>query len=130
MTLLAMLFLRRRIAMMNRIYIAGPMAGIKDFNFPEFDRAAEDLRFNGWEVFSPAERDKGEYGDDFLESERGDIDDVIGRGFDLRAALAADMEWIALNADAIFMLRGWENSKGAQAEWALAKALSLEIYYE
>jgi hypothetical protein len=28
------------------------------------------------------------------------------------------------------MMTGWESSKGAKAEHALAKALALEVYYE
>lgn len=31
---------------------------------------------------------------------------------------------------AIYMLKGWENSKGAQQEYIYAKNLGLEIYYE
>jgi Domain of unknown function (DUF4406) len=114
----------------NRIYIAGPMSGIKDYNFPAFAEATRDLRHEGWEVFSPAERDLKEYGPEIADSEFGDISDAKAKGFDLRSALAADLDWIAHNADAVYMLRGWETSLGAQTEWALARALKLEIYYE
>ena len=40
-----------------RLYLAGPMSGIKDFNFPAFNEAAEHLRKLGYEVFNPAEDD-------------------------------------------------------------------------
>ena len=33
-------------------------------------------------------------------------------------------------ADAVFMLRGWEKSAGAVAEYALAKKIGLEIITE
>lgn len=114
----------------DKIYIAGPMQGIKDFNFPAFDFAATEWRDAGWEVFSPAERDRDVHGEDMNISPCGELEDIEHTGFDLRQALAADLEWIAMNATAIYMLRGWENSKGARAEHALAVALSLEIFYE
>ena len=84
------------------------MQGIENLNFPAFDDAAKSLREAGWEVFSPAEH----------------------KDFNLRSALAADLQWIALYAEAMFMLSGWENSKGAKCEWALAVALDLEIIYQ
>jgi hypothetical protein len=49
--------------------------------------------------------------------------------FSLRRALAYDTNWICTEADAIFMLKGWEKSRGATAEHALAIALGHEIIY-
>jgi hypothetical protein len=115
---------------MKKIYIAGPMHGIKNFNFPAFEYAAKSLRMTGWEVFSPAERDIQEYGADIADSETGSAADAAAKGFKMRTAMAADMDWICHYADAIYMLKGWENSKGAQAEWALARALSLMVLYQ
>ena len=40
----------------NSIYIAGPMSGKVDHNYPAFHAAAKFLREKGWTVFSPAER--------------------------------------------------------------------------
>lgn len=111
-----------------RIYLAGPMQGIKDFNFPAFHAAARVLRLQGnHTVFSPAEKDEEIYGKDSLKSDKGDIADT--KGFSLREALKIDMTWICDHAEAIALLPGWENSKGANAEWALAKALGLQIIY-
>ena len=37
------------------IYIAGPMTGKQDLNFPLFHREAARLRADGWTVVNPAE---------------------------------------------------------------------------
>ena len=105
-----------------KVYLAGPMRGYPNFNFPAFDAAARRLRAVGHEVFSPAERDRDKYGDIF-QTETGDESEV--HEFSLREALAADTAWITRHADAVALLPGWERSKGAQAEAALALALGL-----
>jgi hypothetical protein len=46
-----------------------------------------------------------------------------------KQALYHAMEYIWV-CDTIYMLRGWKESLGAQAELALAKALKLDIIYE
>jgi hypothetical protein len=110
------------------IYLAGPMRGIPNFNFPAFDYAAHKLRNNGFHVFSPAERDRDVHGDKLEDNPTGCEDTAAETvGFSLREALAADTEWISLHADAIALLPGWENSSGANAELALAKALGLTM---
>lgn len=98
---------------MKIIYLAGPMTGIKDYNYPEFNRAAAWLRSQGHEVFSPAELDMPGYEDPAV----------------LRKAFAVEFEFICLKANTIALLPGWEHSKGAFAEWALAKALGHELMY-
>jgi hypothetical protein len=35
-----------------------------------------------------------------------------------------------MTCDAIYMLKGWEKSKGASLEHHIAKELGLEIYYD
>ena len=107
-----------------KIYLAGPMRGYENFNFPAFDFAAAKLRQEGHEVFSPAERDRLIHGPKLENNKTGDeVEAEKTVGFSLRDALATDMDWIARNADAIALLPGWEKSSGAQAELALAKAL-------
>jgi hypothetical protein len=110
-----------------RIYLAGPMRGIPNFNFPAFAAGAALLRVQGHEVFSPAERDENRHNPRMFKG-TGDITKIEGKkGFSLREVLGADLDWIAKNADAVVLLPGWEFSKGAQAERALAIALEAAL---
>lgn len=109
-----------------KIYLAGPMRGKKDFNFPLFIKRSAQLRQLGHEVFNPAERDLKKYGSK-LKSETGNEDDIKNTGFSLRDALGADLAWICKHAEAIAVLPGWRKSKGAKAEVATAKALGLIV---
>ena len=114
-----------------KIYIAGPMRGRPQFNFPAFNAAAM-WRERGYEVFNPAERDTETHGEAMsATNETGCVEQAAAQhGFSLREALAQDAQWICLHADAIFMLHGFSDSKGAKAEKALADALGLEVIYQ
>lgn len=114
-----------------KIYLAGPMRGIPEFNFPAFHAGAEKLRAQGHEVFNPAERDIEHHGADISKGNAtGDEKQAAKEhGFNLREALHDDLTFICLKADAIALLPGWANSKGAMAERATATALGLEIIY-
>lgn len=113
----------------GKIYVAGPMRGIKYFNFPSFDMAKRKLTIEGWEVVSPADLDR-EVGFD-VKSLPEDYDwrDLGSIGFDLSKAVDRDVDAIK-KCQAIYMLDGWENSKGATAEKALAEWLGLEVLYQ
>lgn len=114
-----------------KIYLAGPMRGIAEFNFPAFMAAAAKLRTEGHDVFNPAEKDNEKHGTDISKGNVNGDEHVAAaqHGFSLREALAADMAFICTHADAIALLPGWERSKGVAAELATARALSLaEIY--
>ena len=39
-----------------KVYIAGPMSGYPDMNGPAFDKKADELRAQGYEVVNPASR--------------------------------------------------------------------------
>lgn len=106
---------------MTTVYIAGPMTGIAEFNFPAFDAAAARYRARGWTVISPAEHDR-KMGLD-TRGMKGMPSELEGFGFDLAEALMWDLRQVA-NADGIVLLAGWETSRGARAEWALAAALN------
>jgi hypothetical protein len=109
-----------------RIYLAGPMRGYPNFNFPAFDFAAEKLRAEGHEVFSPAERDREAYGPEVENNPTGD-ESKAPPGCTINDCLLADTAWICQHAQAIALLPGWEKSTGANAELALAKALGLTM---
>ena len=112
-----------------KIYLAGPMRGIPEFNFPAFYAAADKLRAEGHVVFSPAERDNEHHGTDISKGNATGDETKAAKdhGFNLREALAHDLLFICEEADAIALLPGWENSKGANAERMTALALGLKV---
>lgn len=112
-----------------KIYLAGPMRGYPEFNFPAFHAAAATLREQGHFVFSPAERDNERHGKDISKGNVNGDETVAAKehGFNLREALLDDLRFICAEADAIALLPGWKASKGANAEKATADALGLEV---
>ena len=112
-----------------RIYVAGPMRGYPEFNFPAFHAAADELRAHGHTVFSPAERDTERHGKDISKGNATGSEEEAKEthGFDLRVALGEDLAWICAHADAVALLDGWEASQGANAERAAAIALGLKV---
>lgn len=93
----------------KRIYIAGPMTGYEDHNFPAFNAAAHRFRQAGWEVANPAENFGG----------RTDLP--------RESYLRADMIMLA-QCDAIALLPDWERSAGATLETVLASELGLQFF--
>lgn len=89
-----------------KLYLAGPMSGLPESNYPAFHAAAAELRAAGYEVLNPAETD-----------------------------LPSDTPWIVFMAagisqlatcDGIALLPGWQESKGARFEYYLAKHAKLK----
>lgn len=103
--------------MTARAYVAGPMRGYDQFNFPAFDHCAKVLRSRGWEVRSPAEHDR----DGGFDETRNSLD-----GFDLRAAMRWDLESVCW-ADAVVLLPGWEKSSGVAIELTAARAIGNQL---
>ncbi len=107
--------------MKRKIYVCGPMRNRPYFNFPAFFAAEDRLRRAGWEVLNPAQFDAGE-GVDWEDNPTG----VLPQGFDVKETAKRDLDAL-LSCDAIYLLRGWSRSMGAQAEHAVARWCGLEI---
>lgn len=86
------------------------MTGIEDYNFPAFNRAAGMLRESGWVVENPA-------------------DHGVVEGASWSDYLAYDLTRLG-TCGAVYLLRGWQNSKGAKLEYLIAKELGMVIIEE
>lgn len=93
-----------------RIYVSGPMTGIPQSNYPAFNDMASKLRTEGHEVINPAENE--------------DTGNMTWADF-----MRIDISQI-LTVDAMFLLPGWENSKGARLEVLVAAALKHQFFQE
>ena len=99
-------------------YVAGPMTGIPNFNFEAFDAAAAVMREAGWFVYNPADNDR----------ERGEEARPDGvPQWKLKHYMEIDLAQVC-KSDAIFMLKGWEESKGATLEFNVADAVDVPAY--
>lgn len=107
-----------------RLYLAGPMRGIPEYNFPAFFAAADLLTAMGHVVHNPAQVDVDA---GFQWEGTTGREDLSSLGFSLRETLAKDMALVALHSDGVAVLPGWEASTGARAEAALAMALGLPV---
>jgi hypothetical protein len=108
-----------------RVYIAGPMTGIRAFNFPAFDSMAITLRRMGHEVICPSELDDPESRAAAMASVDGDPAEYARlTGLSWGDFLSRDVKVIADGGiDAIVVLDGWEKSRGARLETFVGKAL-------
>lgn len=92
----------------KRIYIAGPMSGLPEFNYPAFHAAAAVLRAQGHHVENPAENPSPDCGS-------------------WQAYMRMSLCQIAA-CDCLYMLPGWRSSRGARIEHGLALDLGLEVH--
>jgi hypothetical protein len=90
------------------IYVAGPMTGLPEFNFPAFDAAAERLRADGWIVENPTVNG---------------ADKSLSWDWYLRRALEQ-----VVRCNAIALLPGWADSRGARLELDVALGLGMGVY--
>ncbi|WJJ55011.1 DUF4406 domain-containing protein [Xanthomonas phage RTH11] len=93
----------------NTVYIAGPMTGLPEYNFPAFNAAAEELRATGATVYNPADHGliDGAAWDDYLRFDIGNL----------------------VKCESIYLLPGWSNSKGARMEYKLARKLDIAVRF-
>jgi hypothetical protein len=105
------------------VYIAGPMSGLPEYNYPAFRKAAENLRQCGFKVVSPVELDIDD-GYDFSEAGTDDWH----KPSEYATFLSRDIKVIVeKGVEAIVVLPGFERSGGARTEVAFGQALGLPI---
>lgn len=93
---------------MTRIYLAGPMTGLPEFNYPAFHAEAARLRQLGYHVENPA-------------------DHGMIQGFEWADYLRLDMQKL-ITCEVIALLPGWDKSKGARLEYHVATELGMQVY--
>lgn len=94
--------------LVDPVYIAGPMTGTPDWNFPKFHQVSNALREAGRTVVNPAENFGG----------RTDLP--------WETYLRLAIQQVAM-CNSIVMLPGWEESKGARLEYLVADSLGIPI---
>lgn len=99
------------------VYLAGPMTGYPEFNFPAFRAATARLRAAGWDIRSPHEWDEAENGGRAPTKE-----EAKPWSYYLRRDLR-----LLLECEAVAVLPGWRESKGASLEVHTASALGMAI---
>jgi len=105
-----------------KIYIAGPMTGIEDFNFPLFFETEEKLKELGYETLNPAKND----GADVKTATQNAISASLS-GATWSSYMRRDLSNLCLS-DAVCVLPNWKSSKGASLEVQVAEALGMPIY--
>ena len=91
-----------------KLYIAGPMTGLPDLNFPAFNAVAEQLRQAGHTPANPAEINP-DHTMPWAECMQRDIAELV-------------------KCDGIVLLPGWEGSAGANIERLFAQRMGLHIF--
>lgn len=93
-----------------KLYIAGPMSGLPDFNYPAFFKAAQDLGAAGFDPINPARVREGlpQMGAGWIDYMRASLRDIA-------------------DCDGIATLPGWRDSRGARIEVDLVTALGLPV---
>lgn len=96
---------------MKRIYISGPITGTDDY-MERFAYAEKVLTERGNMVYNPAKVNAG-----------------MPEGTTYEEYMTVALTLLNM-ADTIYMLKGWEDSRGANREYGFAKGQSMEIILE
>jgi len=104
-----------------KIYIAGPMSGYKDWNFPAFFEAEEKLKELGYETLNPATNDGAS-----LEVAIQNAISARDSGATWASYMRRDLHSLCLS-DAVCVLPNWQSSKGASLEVQVAEALGIPL---
>lgn len=102
---------------MTTLYIAGPMTGLPENNYPAFRDAASILAKAGYGVLNPVENEKKR-----TDNTRW----VVGNRAPWSWYMRRSLEQIAV-ADGMAVLPRWQNSKGATLEVDLALQLGMQV---
>lgn len=94
----------------ERVYVAGPMTGLPENNYPAFHEAAARLRAKGLHVENPAENPKPH----------------VQATCDWAAYMRMGISQL-MTCHTIYLLPGWEQSKGASLEYEVAQRLGLRV---
>ena len=109
---------------MTKLYIAGQMTGVKYYNFPAFDAAAERIKAMGYTPINPAERDR-KRGFDAMKLPEDYNWNLQPIGLDMYDVARQDIKALLFEADGIYMLTGWEKSQHAPLEKKIAEWIGL-----
>lgn len=118
------------------LYLAGPMSGIPQFNYPEFARITKELRGAGYNIISPAEHDTPRQQGMAVASNDGLIDgkmpvDDRTIKFDGETwgdVLARDVKLIFDRCDGVVVMQNWGKSRGARLEVFVANLTARSIF--
>lgn len=97
---------------MTTLYVAGPMSGLPEFNYPAFHAAEDALRGAGYRVLSPA-----------ITIDPPAPEDARPWDWYMRRALRS-----LTYADGIALLPGWQDSRGAALEVHVGTALGMRLW--
>jgi len=117
-----------------RLYLSGPMTSRSDHNRAAFAAAAERLRKRGHFVINPAELSavfgtEDEIAASFVCLYEGIFQTGKATSNLAHCIMSADLAAVR-SCDAIYLLRGWETSRGAKRELAEAIAHGLTVMQE
>ena len=106
------------------LYIAGPMTGIEEYNWPAFDAVEEALVAVGIETINPAALDRDMEllpdADDFATGQQEG-------GANLASFLKRDFH-VLTTMEGIVFLEGWEDSTGANCELIVGQMAGMSTW--